>query len=147
MKKYTIGIYFNEDLTKVAMILKNRPEWQNGLYNFPGGHIEEDESPADCVMREFKEECGVTIFKDDWWRIGLITNNGNYTVDIFTAIKKGYNGEIKTMEDQPVEWIDINNLPDNMVTNCKWLIWFAYNYNKQGKYDYLNFGTFNYYYL
>jgi 8-oxo-dGTP pyrophosphatase MutT (NUDIX family) len=56
---YTIGIYFTDDLRRVALILKNRPIWQNGKYNFPGGHLERSEGLAKCVAREFLEECGV----------------------------------------------------------------------------------------
>lgn len=29
-----------------------------GLWGFPAGHIEEDESPADCAIRELREEIG-----------------------------------------------------------------------------------------
>lgn len=40
MKNYTIGIYFDQDLKNVVLILKNRPDWKKNKWNFPGGKIE-----------------------------------------------------------------------------------------------------------
>jgi len=85
MKYYTIGILFNMDLSRVALILKNRPEWQNGLFNFPGGHLEEGELPSQCVSREIQEECWVKIPYYEWKEIGVISNPDNYSVHVFTA--------------------------------------------------------------
>lgn len=49
------------------------------------------------------------------------------------------------MEDEQVEWFNINNLPNNIITNLLWLIPFAVNYHKQGNnVDKLMFGNFKY---
>ena len=45
---------------------KNRPEWQYGLLNGLGGHIEDGESSLSAMIREFKEESGVDF--DAWNR-------------------------------------------------------------------------------
>lgn len=63
MRRYTIGIMLDDDMMpgsyrRVALIKKERPEWQKGLYNFPGGHVEEGEGSLPCVIREFMEETG-----------------------------------------------------------------------------------------
>jgi 8-oxo-dGTP diphosphatase len=146
MTGYTIGIVFNKQLTKIILCLKNRPEWQKGLYNFPGGHIELGESAISCIVREFEEECGIKIPELIWRYIGDIENIENYYVRIFTA--KILEVEIFTQEDQPVMWIPINKLPKNIITNLSWLIPFAINYlNKGNNPDNISFGTFEYSYL
>ena len=33
----------------------------NNTYQFPGGHTEENESMNDCILREIKEETGITV--------------------------------------------------------------------------------------
>lgn len=33
----------------------------NNTYQFPGGHMEENESTEECVLREVKEETGITL--------------------------------------------------------------------------------------
>lgn len=144
MKRYTVGIYFDKELTKIALILKNRPAWQNGLYNFIGGTIEDGENGLECIVREFEEECGVYVSPDDWVNIGLIRNKNNYEVELFSALQEDYHKEIKTMEDQEVGWFELDNLPKNMISNLFWLIPFAVNCWTQGNADYLNFGTFEY---
>lgn len=35
--------------------------WYPNVWDVPGGHIEDDESPAEAVVRELREELGVTI--------------------------------------------------------------------------------------
>jgi 8-oxo-dGTP pyrophosphatase MutT (NUDIX family) len=142
---YTIGILFDTDFKRVALILKNRPQWQEGKFNFPGGHIEEDEDPIECVIREFKEECNLITYIEDWKYIGKITNKYKYFVDIFTCLYLPLlHGEIKTMTDEYLVWQDLDNLPSNMISNLTWLIPFALNIWRQGNVDNLNFGTFIY---
>lgn len=40
---------------------RNRDRSAGGLWEFPGGKIEPDESPQDALVREIREELGVTI--------------------------------------------------------------------------------------
>lgn len=42
----------------VLLVLKDKPEWQKGKLNLPGGKIEEGESPEQAATRELKEEAG-----------------------------------------------------------------------------------------
>ncbi len=49
---------FNSD--KEVLLLK-RPDdvHQGGLWSFPGGKVEEGETPLDAIVREFREETGL----------------------------------------------------------------------------------------
>ncbi|MGF6240777.1 8-oxo-dGTP pyrophosphatase MutT (NUDIX family) [Paraburkholderia sp. GAS38] len=49
------GVVFNEP-DRVILLLNERQEWE-----LPGGRIERGESPAECVVREFKEELDIAI--------------------------------------------------------------------------------------
>lgn len=45
--------------TKVLLIQKDRPDWQKGKLNLPGGKIEAGETPKQTAVREIKEETGL----------------------------------------------------------------------------------------
>lgn len=61
MKEQVIALVaaFNSD--KQVLLLK-RPDdvHQGGLWSFPGGKVDEGETPLDAVVREFREETGLT---------------------------------------------------------------------------------------
>lgn len=141
MKAYTLGILFSDDLNQVLLIEKQRPDWQKGLYNFPGGHIEEGETALNCIKREFKEETNLEI--KDWLYIGKIVNKDNYFVDVFTSIHN--TDEIgQKMTDECPEWVECDSPDVPMISNLYWLIPFAKNIFQQGNHDFLTFGTFEY---
>lgn len=152
MKKYTIGIYFNEDLSMVLLLLKAKPEWQKGRYNFPGGKREPSETDFDrfehpnrCVSREFFEETSLDIPPDEWSHIGCIEGNG-YTCEVLTACRGAHHGVAVPDKAEPLRWFSVDKLPLNRISNIQWLMEFALNWHRQGLngQDKLVFGTFKY---
>lgn len=71
-----------------------------------GGHVEEGESPEDCLLREVKEETGLTLTS---YRFrGIITfvpdrQNTEYMC-LFTA--DGFEGELKECDEGRLEWVE-----------------------------------------
>jgi len=59
LKRMVCGFVFVGE--QVVLIRKNRPEWQRDLFNGIGGHVEEDETPLEAMIREFREEAGAWI--------------------------------------------------------------------------------------
>lgn len=143
-KQYTIGALFSPGRHFVVLIKKERPEWQKGKYNLPGGHIEEGETALECVRREFIEETGVAI--DTWKHIGRIDNTGSYFVDFFAAFAWPNYPELLNETDEHTSWHSIYHLPNNCISNLYWLIPFAKNILEQGNHDILTFGHFKYEY-
>ena len=145
--KYTIGAFFSSDLREVVMILKNRPEWQKGLWNLPGGHVEPSETSTACMAREFGEECGVWTRPKHWTRVGSIINKANYKVDILTMNGcDSIENIIRTTTDEKVAWCDCNDLPDFIISNLKWIIPFCRDSYGNNSPDIIKFGTFKYIY-
>lgn len=70
-----------------------------------GGKFEDKESPEDCLLREAREETGLTL--TDWSYRGIVTFvSDRYPTEymhLFTA--DGYTGELKECDEGVLEWI------------------------------------------
>lgn len=90
---------------------------------FPGGHVEEGESLLESVVREMKEETGLTIenpkicgFKD--W---IQEDGTRYIVLLYKTHK--FTGELKSSDEGRVLWIDRADIDRvNLIWNMKELL-------------------------
>jgi len=59
LKKCIVGgvLLFNKERNKV-LLLKHR---KLGVWIYPGGHLQPDEDPLECAIRETREETGTTF--------------------------------------------------------------------------------------
>lgn len=102
--QYVIGLMFNERGNHVALIEKNRPEWQAGKLNGIGGKIEQGESPYETMVREFQEETGV-LYKD-WVVSGCMMDPGKFEIHVFKAFTdKVYDVRSKTDEEVSIHHV------------------------------------------
>ena len=121
MKPYTVGFIFNKDLSKVLLIHKLHPEWQNGRVNGIGGKIEPGEESIDCIVREIREETGLITDKDKWIYAGKNIDS-DWVVDFYSYQYHGNEKDAQQMIDEEIEWFDLNALPENLIPNLAWLI-------------------------
>lgn len=79
----------------------NRDKWIG-----VGGHLEEGETPEECVVREVLEETGLTLL--NYKHRGLLTfvSNewGTEYIFLFTADK--FEGNLKECDEGQLEWVD-----------------------------------------
>ena len=74
-----------------------------------GGKFEELESPEDCLLREVKEETGLTLTR--WRYRGIVTfvaEKDPQFMHLYTA--DDFMGQIKTCDEGNLEWIDKKKL-------------------------------------
>lgn len=99
-----------------------KEKYKGGLV-FPGGHVEANESLLDSVIREIKEETGLTIrnpqpcgFKD--W---ILEDGTRYIVLLYKANK--FEGELKSSEEGRVFWLNRNEIDSaNLIWNMRELL-------------------------
>lgn len=102
MKLYVCGLLFSEDKRFVALVRKNRPEWQAGMLNAIGGKVEVGEAPYQAMRREFTEETGVDRY--DWKQFATLTGK-DFVVHFYSAFNDDVQ-KVKTMEDEGIEiWV------------------------------------------
>jgi 8-oxo-dGTP diphosphatase len=120
--KYVLGLLFNQNLTEVALIRKNRPDWQKGYLNGIGGKVEENESIQEAMRREFFEETGCVLY--DWESIGEMEGD-NFIVYVFKRAAMTLHG-VKTMTDEEVIKVKVDEIylrRNEMISNIPWLIY------------------------
>mgnify|MGYP006273261651 CR=1 FL=1 len=82
-----------------------------GLWEFPGGKIEEQETISACIQREIKEELGITVAVHDH----LITINHAYThfkVTLYVHHCHYLEGEPQPIECEEVRWVKPEQLSE-----------------------------------
>lgn len=72
MEKTYVLINAVSDNDKVLLVMKDRPQWQKGLFNLVGGRVEEGESFRKAAVRELKEESGYEVLEEDLTLAGVI---------------------------------------------------------------------------
>ena len=97
-----------EDGDKILLQNRVKKDWQG--YALPGGHVEFGESFVDAVIREMKEETGLTI--TDPRLVGVKQfpiEDGRYIVLLFKATQ--WSGDLVSSEEGQMEWIKYSDLP------------------------------------
>lgn len=95
-------------------LLQNRvkEDWKG--FTLPGGHVECGESIVDAVVREMKEETGLTIHNPKLCGVKQFPiedgdyQKGRYLVLLFTADQ--FSGEVISSDEGSMHWIGKNEL-------------------------------------
>jgi len=124
-QKYVVGFLFSYTLEYVALIRKQKPEWQAGLLNGIGGKIEPGEKPEAAMEREFKEETG--CHHNAWRKFCVMSGNNNdgSEFELFCFWKRGDLTRLKSMEVEKVEIHPVGAILlgyQATIPNPKWLI-------------------------
>lgn len=96
---------------KLLIARRAQGKSQAGLWEFPGGKLEEGESPEACLVRELLEEMNIVIAPSAYFG----TNDYDYgSVQIrLHAYRAVYlSGEINLQDHDEFRWVDIEELPD-----------------------------------
>ena len=116
--QYVLGFAF-DDLGRVALIRKTRPDWQRGLLNGIGGKINPGEACRDAMMREFYEETGVVLPADRWTRRGEMGNEvsapeKSWRVHVYTVTSPLVR-LVRTTTDETVDLYTVHDVRQRML--------------------------------
>ena len=98
-----------EDGDRILLQNRVKNDWHG--YALPGGHVEPGESVVDAVIREMKEETGLTVLAPRLVGVKQFPiESGRYLVFLFKATR--WTGELQSSEEGHMEWIEYSRLPE-----------------------------------
>jgi len=107
---------------KILLLLRKNTGYMDDNYHVPAGHLEEDERVIDALIRESKEEIGITIKPEDVKFSHIMHHKSNNERAAFFFEVKKWGGDIKNMEPHKCSelvWSPLNELPENIVPYAK----------------------------
>jgi 8-oxo-dGTP diphosphatase len=98
-----VGILQN---SKGELLIAKRPpdKYKPGLWEFPGGKVEKDETVFSALKREFKEEIGIEIITAEPW-LQFSHDYGDRIVLLDTWRIMQFAGEAFGAEGQEICWV------------------------------------------
>lgn len=122
MKTATTGIIEHNGKILIAKRKKKDREWE-----FPGGKIDEGETPEACLVREIKEELDIDVrIKHN---MGLII--GEYRdklMEVYGFVLSYVAGELKSNVHKKVKWIDPSEVEEYDFIEEDILVWRRYQH-------------------
>jgi len=107
MIKVTAAIIIENE--KVFIAKRKPPGRMPGMWEFPGGKIEDGETPEYCLMRELREELEIDVVIDD--HIGTNLHRYDfYTVELMAYRANIVAGEIKLNDHADMAWVSADEI-------------------------------------
>lgn len=106
-----VAAVIRDEEGRILITQRNLKKAQGGLWEFPGGKIEPEETKEHAIVREIKEELDVDIeYKD--YLAEKVFEYPEKTINLIALECKKINGEIRLLEHEAYAWVDEKELKD-----------------------------------
>jgi 8-oxo-dGTP diphosphatase len=95
------------------ILIAQRPKEKHlsGLWEFPGGKVEKNESPENTLIRELKEELNININQKC---VAPLTfsefDYKEFNLLLLLYVCRRWDGDPESMENNPIKWVKSNKL-------------------------------------
>ena len=114
----TTTLCYIENDNKYLMLhrVKKKNDMNEGKWIGVGGHVESQETPEECLVREVKEETGLTLTSYKFRGLVTFINSESESelMCVFTA--DGYTGELIECNEGELCWIDKARVIAGLIT-------------------------------
>ena len=115
--KVAVHLILTNDRGECLFLRRFNTGYKDGEYGLVSGHVEEGEDLKNAMIREAREEVGITLSSDDLDVIGVIPSLPKSYVYFFLHTDT-WSGNVKNMEPHKCDdmrWFDLHALPENTV--------------------------------
>lgn len=110
-----VFLFLKKD-NKILLQRRYNTGYEDGKYSFVSGHVDEGETPTQAIIREAKEEAGITVRAEDLRFIHLMYRKGTdgARTDIFftTDVWEGKPHIMEKDKADDIGWFELDNLPE-----------------------------------
>ena len=89
---------------KILITQRNLKKAQGGLWEFPGGKIEPNETKENAIVREIKEELEIDIQVENYLA-EKVFNYPEKDINLIALECKKVSGDIKLLEHEDYRWV------------------------------------------
>lgn len=111
----TTLVYIEKDSRYLMLYrTKKQNDYNHDKWIGIGGKFEEAESPEECILRETKEETGLTLNEIEYRGIVTFVSDENFTEYMHIFWSNNFSGALKECDEGELEWIEksrMNALP------------------------------------
>jgi|SRR5215216_3124743 len=110
---------------KVLLGRRRNTGYEDGKFHLPAGHVEAGETAVGALLREAREELGITIDPEQIRFSFLLDDSSDQgRLRLFFSAAK-WIGSIQNLEPEKcelLEWFNLNDLPANLVAHVRYVI-------------------------
>lgn len=106
---------------EILLLLRQNTGHCDGLYDLPGGHVDPNEDIFDAMIREAKEEIGIDIIRENMKILHIYHHFEKNSIKFVFGVSE-YAGILENAEPdkcKELKWVNINNLPENIIQGIK----------------------------
>jgi 8-oxo-dGTP pyrophosphatase MutT (NUDIX family)/N-acetylglutamate synthase-like GNAT family acetyltransferase len=114
--------------SRILLSKRKNTGYQDGMYSLVSRHLEGGETVCQCMIREAKEEAGITLAPNGLKVVHVMHRNntdfGREYIDIALSARE-WQGEIVNMEPDKcdgLEWFPLDGLPENIVPEVRMVL-------------------------
>lgn len=110
---------------QILLLRRFNTGYEDGKYSVCAGHVEENENYIDAMIREAKEEIGITIHSNELRAIQIMHRLSTHERMDYFFVCDQYDGSVSNQEEDKcdeLKWVNIHLLPDNTIPYVKYAI-------------------------